>query len=72
MHKIHAPCLICLRGHVQWGWGFPVEPFLGLDPEVKLKLTVNAINTLMVSVKALHVTQIQKTQLEAPISLAGG
>ena len=52
------------------GSGFvPLQPFLGLDPQVQLQLAVDPVDAFVVPAIALHVAQIQKTQPKAPVAL---
>ena len=44
----------------------PLQPFLGLDPQVQLQLAVDPVDAFVVPAIALHVAQIQKTQPKAP------
>ena len=68
-HKIHRPSVVRDLRHGQRFRFVPLEALLGLNPRVRFQCAVNPLDAFLVPAIALHVAQIQKTQVKGPVPL---
>ena len=68
-HEVHRPGHARGLRHRQRVGFVPLQPLVGLDPQVQLQLAVDAIDALVVP-RMPHVAQVQETQAKPP-SLPG-
>jgi hypothetical protein len=72
MHDVHRPHFVDRQWHSQRIGFIKLEASIRFNSQIKLQLSINTVNTLVLPEAVLHITPGQKAQPKAPIALIMG